>query len=287
MVFYGRQNKGISYGRASDSTDTWGCFRTPTPGRRNHARCLKDHHVLSARAESGNGKCRVTATVLGAPEGCRVNAIISAAGEYSCVELKRERSSKETYSGEVLLPPGVTGSFYVVARSAEGVARTYPMTAPSRKLLLLPGSVPASPLQISELMASNSRTVRSDAGGYCDWVELHNPTARPVSLEGFCLTDDPSLSKLWKLPPGMRIEPGGHVLIWADGNPDNGRMHAGFRLTSRGESLFLVRRTENGLRVIDRVEYPALAEDESYARGQGGSWKKSRKPTPGGKNRER
>ncbi len=54
---------------------------------------------------------------------------------------------------------------------------------------------------ITEVLAANARTVTDDRGRYADWIELHNPTAAPVSLAGYTLTDDPAEPAKWPCRP--------------------------------------------------------------------------------------
>jgi spore coat protein H len=282
MVFYGRQNKEISYGRASSTAGDRGYFRNPTPGKRNPRKNIADHHIYSVSAESQGGKHLISAVVLGTPQDCKVSAIVKAGGEYSCAELKKAPNTEGTYSGSISLPEGVVAGYYVVARTKDGIAKTYPLTVPERKLYLLPHRPLESPVVINELMAANRTAVRSDRGEYCDWIELRNTSDKEVSTRGLYLTDDPSLSRLWPLPPDLKIPVKGYLLLWADGEPDHGRLHTDFRLSRNGETLYLLRRKDTGLYLLDKVTYPGLSNDQSYARGADGhSWRKTAKPSPG------
>ncbi|MDB4562949.1 lamin tail domain-containing protein, partial [Akkermansiaceae bacterium] len=47
-------------------------------------------------------------------------------------------------------------------------------------------SLPAAPI-ISEFMASNSGTINDEDGDSSDWIEIHNPDASPVDLDGYRL----------------------------------------------------------------------------------------------------
>ena len=49
-------------------------------------------------------------------------------------------------------------------------------------------SVRAEPL-ISEIMASNTKTLADQNGAFSDWIELHNPEAAAVDLAGWYLAD--------------------------------------------------------------------------------------------------
>ena len=69
---------------------------------------------------------------------------------------------------------------------------------------------------INEAMASNGSQGADDDGDFEDWIELYNPTSEPISLAGYSLSDRPSQPRKWVLPE-VRLEPGGHLLVWASG----------------------------------------------------------------------
>ena len=46
-----------------------------------------------------------------------------------------------------------------------------------------------SPVEITEIMASNRSTVQAQDGSFPDWIELYNPSEESVSLEGLSLSD--------------------------------------------------------------------------------------------------
>ena len=50
--------------------------------------------------------------------------------------------------------------------------------------MLLDGS-----LVISEFMAINDSVVADEDGVFSDWIEVHNPTAEAIDLDGWYLTD--------------------------------------------------------------------------------------------------
>ena len=55
-------------------------------------------------------------------------------------------------------------------------------------------------LVISEFMASNGQTLADGDGNSSDWIEIHNPTDHPVSLNGWYLTDEFYVPKKWPFP---------------------------------------------------------------------------------------
>ena len=78
----------------------------------------------------------------------------------------------------------------------------------------LPAVQAASPgVLITEVLAANTHTVADDQGRYTDWIELHNPTGRPITLAGYTLSDDPDAPAKWSLPAAT-LAPGGFLVIW-------------------------------------------------------------------------
>lgn len=117
---------------------------------------------------------------------------------------------------------------------------------------------PLADVRLNELMAANTAGPTDEAGDHEDWVELYNTSARVADVSGWGLTDGASA---WHLPDGTHIAPGGHLRIWADGEP--GDLHADFKLKAGGATLSLT--LPNG-GLVDQVVYPALLPDQVYAR---------------------
>jgi hypothetical protein len=84
--------------------------------------------------------------------------------------------------------------------------------------------------------------------------------------------------------PRIDLAPGGHFLIWADGNPSLGPAHASFKLSKDGECVALY--DANTLTLIDWVQFGPQSKDVSYGRSVdgGGVWQYCSRPTPGGPN---
>jgi hypothetical protein len=118
---------------------------------------------------------------------------------------------------------------------------------------------------ITEFMAVNQST-RADADGdFEDWIEIHNPTAAPVDLTGWGLTDNASQPFKWTFP-SVTLPARGYRLIYAsdkDRRDPAGEWHTNFRLSAGGEALVLTR--------PDLVQasaflpaYPTQLPDRSY-----------------------
>ena len=75
-----------------------------------------------------------------------------------------------------------------------------PFRAPLLLLLLLTTSFASGSPHITEFMASNDGIVADEDGDFPDWIEIHNPTGRTISLDGYGLTDTNSRPFKWTFP---------------------------------------------------------------------------------------
>ncbi len=121
----------------------------------------------------------------------------------------------------------------------------------------------SSEIVINELMASNDQTISDEFGEYDDWIELYNTTDETIHLSGYTLSDDVNHLHKWKFPNEAFIAPDEYVLIWADNDEVQGKLHTNFKLSSKGESLYLS--NPEGI-VTNRVSFDMLLPDESYSR---------------------
>jgi len=122
------------------------------------------------------------------------------------------------------------------------------MFHPSRIVLLLglliavAQSQAASPLVISEFMASNASTLADEDGAHEDWIEVHNTGAATVNLLNWSLTDDAAQLTKWRFP-ATNLVAGGRLVVFASGKDrrtPGAILHTNFRLGAGGEYLALV-----------------------------------------------
>ena len=137
-------------------------------------------------------------------------------------------------------------------------------------------------LCINEFMASNSDTTVDESGTSEDWIELHNPGADDVSLDGMTITDDLDEADKHSLD-GLSVLAGDFVLLWADGDEKEGVDHLSFALDADGEApgLYLADGT-----ALQLLTYGAQLTDWSATRTTdcGKSWDFTESPTPGESN---
>jgi len=159
-----------------------------------------------------------------------------------------------------------------------------PGQAPNTYTLAL--TAPRPPLEISEVVPYNAGGITDERGGSPDWVEIRNCSGTTVSLTGVGLSTkffgdgDRMVFTNW-----ASLAPGQHLVIYADGKPSQGPLHAPFKLNRSGGQLLLTGSTVNGGRfLIDTVSYGAMPRNTALARlGCGGPWV-SNTPTPRAEN---
>lgn len=145
-------------------------------------------------------------------------------------------------------------------------------------------------LYINEFMANNASCcpdTDGDKDEFDDWIEVYNPGTTPIDIGGMYFSqdkDEPLGYQISKSDSTLTtIQPGGFLLLWADGNPDQGILHLKFKLNQTGEFIGLF--YDDG-RKIDGLKFGKQNENISYGRtSNGGSeWKEFSAPTPGKSN---
>lgn len=140
-----------------------------------------------------------------------------------------------------------------------------------------------SPVVINEVMSANTKTMQDPQGNYDDWIELHNTSDEEVDVSGLHLTDTPSVPRKWRFPKGTRIEAHQYLIVWADEDGKDSGLHASFKLSKSGESIFLV--NADGDTQLDMVKIPKAADDQAFGRLPGNKTLQKVTPTPGAQNR--
>lgn len=134
---------------------------------------------------------------------------------------------------------------------------------------------------LNELMAVNDSTIEDEFGENDDWIEITNVGSSAVNLMGLTLTDDLANPQAFQFP-NISINPNSYLIIWADDTPDQGALHAAFKLTSAGEPVYLL----DGTDIVDSTSFPALGADLSWGRWPDGTgdWKILGDASPGAQN---
>lgn len=130
---------------------------------------------------------------------------------------------------------------------------------------------PTPAIFVNEWLASNDGIVLDEFGDADDFIELYNAEPTSIDLGGRYLTDNLADRTKWEIPAGVTIEPGGYLVIWADDEPEQGPLHATFKLGAGGEAVGLFDRAGNQLAQIDAVTFGAQETGRSEGRAPDGS----------------
>jgi hypothetical protein len=190
-------------------------------------------------------------------------------------------------------PAGTVLRYYVEATATDsaGTVAYSPQGAEHdvyRHLVTYPHAA-YSGIVINEVMSKNVAVIADPQGEYDDWIELKNISDQTISLAGMYLSDSPDKPLKWRFPEGTVLGPGQYLLIWADEDgQDEPGLHANFKLSAQGETIWLFDTIENGHILLDSVTIGRLAGDQSCARYPDGTgvMQVSSVPTPLGANAE-
>ncbi|NLH32790.1 MAG: T9SS type A sorting domain-containing protein [Lentimicrobium sp.] len=142
-----------------------------------------------------------------------------------------------------------------------------------------------SGLYINEFMASNASTIFDENGEFDDWIELYNAGPEAIWLGDKYLSDKLNNPTKWQMPDHA-IFPGDYLIIWADGDMEQGPFHAGFKLSADGESIGIFNNEQNNYSAIDTYTFSSQQTDVSFGRSPDGNsmWVFFDEPTPGSSN---
>jgi hypothetical protein len=118
---------------------------------------------------------------------------------------------------------------------------------------------------ISEFLAANSNGLLDEDGHASDWIEIYNPTAATVNLDGWHLTDNDNRLDKWTFP-SVDLPAGQFLVVFAskkDRTDVGSQLHTNFLLGSNGEYLAL---SQADLTVVSDFgpDYPTQFANTSY-----------------------
>jgi hypothetical protein len=127
---------------------------------------------------------------------------------------------------------------------------------------------PVGNIVFNELMASNATIIADQDGEFDDWIELYNNSSSAVNLSNYYMSDDATNLGKWQFPAGSVIAANGYFIIWADDDIAQAGVHANFKLSSTGESLFLI---DSSGSLADQVTFTDQFTDSSCGRFPNGT----------------
>ncbi|MHB8969406.1 MAG: CotH kinase family protein [Pirellulaceae bacterium] len=181
--------------------------------------------------------------------------------------------------------------YYIEARADASVGTTAFMPAEAEmgayRYEVLASGEAQSAVMINEFMVTNSRTIKDPQGEYDDWLEVFNHSDGDVDISGMYLSDSDANLLKWSFPSGTIVPAHGSRIVWLDeGLPVDDGLHANFKLSKKGETLYLIDADSRGNVVLDQVTYGLLKQEVSFGRFPDGdpNWQPM-VPTPGKLNR--
>lgn len=135
-------------------------------------------------------------------------------------------------------------------------------------------------LYISELMAANALYLPDVLNE--DWVELHNPGTKTMTLSGLYLSDDIGDLRKYAFPRGTKLPAGRRAIVYCAGEKIKASgsytyVNRDFKLDKSGGALIL----SDGERVIDALSWDTIPGSVSCGRpeGRGGfAWLREASP---------
>ena len=124
-------------------------------------------------------------------------------------------------------------------------------------------------LFLNETVLLNLEGAVDEEGEHEPWVEVYNFGNEVIHLGGLGLTDEVSDPFKWTFPGGVTIEPGGHLVVWLDGEEEEGPLHASFRAGLSTEGLALVGRDGDPVNILP-VSFSVIADIPLARRPDGG-----------------
>ncbi len=149
------------------------------------------------------------------------------------------------------------------------------------------GQTPA--LKINEFLASNDSANTDPFGEHDDWIEIYNAGTESVDIGGMYITDDLTTPDKWQIPAtqpdSTTIQPGCFLILWADGDPEQGVLHIDPKLGAGGEQIGLF--LSDAATVVDSLTFGEQDTDVSTGRlvDGGETMVTFDNPTPGYTNR--
>lgn len=141
------------------------------------------------------------------------------------------------------------------------------------------------PLEIYEIVASNTGTGARPDGEFTDWIEIKNISSGTVDLSDYFLSDKNKNRLKWQLP-AMQLKSGELLMIYCDGAEDmeDGCVHASFSISASGERIWL---SDQERKVVDYANVSSIPIGGSYGRMDGeDGWFYFGEPTPHEANRD-
>ena len=123
---------------------------------------------------------------------------------------------------------------------------------------------------ISEALNANYSYLKQPDQEYYDWIEIHNTTSAPISLNGYALSNNAKNPAKWVFPD-IQLEAGEYLTVQASGKnvtdpQKKNNLETNFRLSGDGEIVLLFSPAGE---ILDKLQIPKAHADVSYGRTNG------------------
>ena len=142
----------------------------------------------------------------------------------------------------------------------------------------------AQNIVINEIQSANIDMFVDPSFNYGGWVELYNPTDKPVSLNYLYVSDDATNLTKYNLGRNRGAIPAkGHKILWFDHCNNQSPSQIDFKLDYDGGTIYI---SNSEGELITSQDYPIAVPRTSYARTTEGAeeWRVTAEPTPGKSN---
>lgn len=170
----------------------------------------------------------------------------------------------------VIMPEFETGSlirFYIeaIGNNTPKTRTYYPAGAEHHVMIytIEAKSVTEKTIVINEFMASNTGVILDDNNETEDWIELYNTTSNAIDMSGFFISDSKDNLTKFEFASGTTIPANGYLIVWADEDKTQGTLHANFKLTASGESIYLIDKSKL---ILDSLTFGQQTANKSAAR---------------------
>ncbi|MEG1585549.1 MAG: OadG family transporter subunit [Bacteroidales bacterium] len=121
-------------------------------------------------------------------------------------------------------------------------------------------------LVINEVLSNNQSNYMDRFGWRGAWVEIYNKSAGMVNIAGCYLTTDRNNLRMYPIVKGdlrTKIQPHQRLLFFCNSETEHSVFHTNFSLNPNSEN-YIALVSANGRDIIDEVNVPVLAADQSW-----------------------
>jgi hypothetical protein len=118
-------------------------------------------------------------------------------------------------------------------------------------------------IKLNEILAKNAHSITDEFGEHDDWIEIINKDTVTNFTDNCYLSDDAKELGKWKLPK-RQLKPNELMFVWADNDEWQGDNHAGFKLSGKGEIIFLSEKYNGSFYLLDSLIFGEQETDISY-----------------------